>query len=293
MCIYRCLIDIAAGMDYLHSVGVLHGDLKAANVLCKSTATDPRGFTCKVGALAMLFDLLRHQRLTVVGFAASVILQLCASPWFPALKPACYSSTPMLALKRPDARALELGSWISRPEGGVHTLYGSRVFDIRALTCACLDVQLADFGLSRLLDPTMTHVSTKSYGTISYMPSEVLKDGRLTTAADVYSFALMMWETYASQALFEGQTMAQVGSAPLRHTAKPDLQQGVADSSPGSAHQHGQRALAALQQSVGCTLCYCSCSVQHAEPKRLPASWCGGVTCMTSGRPFTGSGERS
>ena len=48
VCIYRCLIDIAAGMDSLHSVGVLHGDLKAANVLCKSTATDPRGFTCKV-----------------------------------------------------------------------------------------------------------------------------------------------------------------------------------------------------------------------------------------------------
>ena len=45
--VYRCLIDIAAGMDYLHSIGIMHGDLKAANVLCKSTATDPRGFTCK------------------------------------------------------------------------------------------------------------------------------------------------------------------------------------------------------------------------------------------------------
>ena len=25
MAIYRCLLDIAAGMDYLHSLGVLHG----------------------------------------------------------------------------------------------------------------------------------------------------------------------------------------------------------------------------------------------------------------------------
>ena len=24
--IYRCLLDIAAGMDYLHSLGVLHGE---------------------------------------------------------------------------------------------------------------------------------------------------------------------------------------------------------------------------------------------------------------------------
>ena len=41
----RCLIDIAAGMEYLHSLGVIHGDLKGANCLLKSTACDPRGFT--------------------------------------------------------------------------------------------------------------------------------------------------------------------------------------------------------------------------------------------------------
>ena len=40
-------------MDYLHSIGVLHGDLKGANVLLKSTATDPRGFTCKLADFGM------------------------------------------------------------------------------------------------------------------------------------------------------------------------------------------------------------------------------------------------
>lgn len=45
---YRCLIDMAAGMDYLHSLGVINGDLKPANVLLKSTNADSRGFTCKV-----------------------------------------------------------------------------------------------------------------------------------------------------------------------------------------------------------------------------------------------------
>lgn len=84
-------------MDYLHTVGVLHGDLKGANVLLKSTATDPRGFMCK----------------------------------------------------------------------------------------------LADFGLSRVLDLDMTHISTHTYGTISYMPPELLSQGKMTRACDVYSFGML------------------------------------------------------------------------------------------------------
>ena len=84
-------------MDYLHTVGVVHGDLKGANVLLKSTATDPRGFMCK----------------------------------------------------------------------------------------------LADFGLSRVLDLDMTHISTHTYGTISYMPPELLSQGKMTRACDVYSFGML------------------------------------------------------------------------------------------------------
>ena len=41
-----------AGVDYLHTSGLIHGDLKTANVLLRSTGTDSRGFTCKVRAPA-------------------------------------------------------------------------------------------------------------------------------------------------------------------------------------------------------------------------------------------------
>ena len=46
--ILRVLLDTAAGLDYLHSIGVVHGDLKGANVLLKGSSKDARGVTCKI-----------------------------------------------------------------------------------------------------------------------------------------------------------------------------------------------------------------------------------------------------
>lgn len=43
----KCLLDIVYGVEYMHFNGILHGDLKCANVLCKACSTDIRGFLCK------------------------------------------------------------------------------------------------------------------------------------------------------------------------------------------------------------------------------------------------------
>ena len=45
--IYKALLDTASGLDYLHSIGVVHGDLKTANVLLKG-GKEQRGVSCKI-----------------------------------------------------------------------------------------------------------------------------------------------------------------------------------------------------------------------------------------------------
>ncbi|DBA79881.1 TPA: hypothetical protein ACH3X1_008206 [Trebouxia sp. C0004] len=134
--LYKSLQDIAAGMDYLHSLGVLHGDLKGANVLLKSTATDSRGFICK----------------------------------------------------------------------------------------------LADFGLSCVLDLDKTHVSTHTHGTISYMPPEVLSHGKMTRAADIYSFGMLMWEIYTGSSVFKGLTVGQVFFAVVYQAQRPAIPEDCPDA---------------------------------------------------------------
>ncbi|KXZ43572.1 hypothetical protein GPECTOR_86g365 [Gonium pectorale] len=44
----RTAAEVARGLAHLHSLGVVHGDLKPANVLLISSRDDRRGFTAKV-----------------------------------------------------------------------------------------------------------------------------------------------------------------------------------------------------------------------------------------------------
>ncbi|EFJ51772.1 hypothetical protein VOLCADRAFT_87281 [Volvox carteri f. nagariensis] len=49
MCaVYLTLVEVALALRHLHSLNLVHCDVKPANVLLRSSATDPRGFTAKL-----------------------------------------------------------------------------------------------------------------------------------------------------------------------------------------------------------------------------------------------------
>lgn len=125
--IYLCLMDVATGMQYLHSLGVMHSDLKPANVLLKGARTSQRGFTCK----------------------------------------------------------------------------------------------LADFGLSRMLDGRATHVETGSYGTPTHAAPELLREGRLSPAVDVFAFGILAWELVAGEDAYRGWHPMQIIMQVSQHGTRP------------------------------------------------------------------------
>lgn len=127
-----CLLEVASALEHMHSQGVVHGDLKSANVMLKQQQGDPRGFTCKV----------------------------------------------------------------------------------------------ADFGLSRFMDSTAA-AYTQNIGTAAYAAPEMLEKGRVTPAADIYSWSMVAWEVATGQLPHAGQGIGQIYFSTVIQKARPPIPDSV------------------------------------------------------------------
>lgn len=74
------------------------------------------------------------------------------------------------------------------------------------------EAMIADFGLSRPLD-IMSTLDTGTYGTVSHMPPELIIDGQLTTAADIFSFGVVVWEMLSGRRAWSGMNALQIVNA--------------------------------------------------------------------------------
>ncbi len=56
----RTAQEVAKGMEYIHSKGIVHGDLKPGNVLLKTHKIDRRGYVAKVSDFGTIETLPLH-----------------------------------------------------------------------------------------------------------------------------------------------------------------------------------------------------------------------------------------
>ncbi|KIZ00671.1 hypothetical protein MNEG_7293 [Monoraphidium neglectum] len=87
--------------------------------------------------------------------------------------------------------------------------------------------KVSDFGLSRVLNAGATHRSTRTFGTITHMGPEVLRLGKISPAADVYAFGILMWELFTGSLAFGSMHYGEVFERVVLHDARPPLPPGM------------------------------------------------------------------
>jgi serine/threonine protein kinase len=90
-------------------------------------------------------------------------------------------------------------------------------------------VKVCDFGLSRFWEAKKDMTAC---GTPAYAAPEVLRNAAYSVSADVYSFAMVLWELITRQPLYPGmppfQIIFTVGTQGLRPTLPPTCNSGLA-----------------------------------------------------------------
>ncbi|WIA13815.1 hypothetical protein OEZ85_007362 [Tetradesmus obliquus] len=86
-----------------------------------------------------------------------------------------------------------------------------------------LVAKLADLGLSRVINQHRTHRTTHTFGTLSHMPPCLLREGRLTTRADVYAFAMVMWQLFTGEPAWHGLHYGQFFQKVVLEHSRPPI----------------------------------------------------------------------
>ncbi|GFH10260.1 mitogen-activated protein kinase kinase kinase MLT, partial [Haematococcus lacustris] len=81
--------------------------------------------------------------------------------------------------------------------------------------------KVADFGLSLKMEHMETHISSVFQGTMTHMAPEIMLEGRVSKAADVYAFGITLWELSTAGHPFKGVPRALLGHQITREALRP------------------------------------------------------------------------
>ncbi|KAG2449181.1 hypothetical protein HYH02_005928 [Chlamydomonas schloesseri] len=181
--------DVASGLLHLHAHGVVHGDVKASNVLLKQIVVSPDGW--EAAGRALDTALSANQLPTQPVSAANSIANTAA---------------PSMA----DLQAHALGR-ASLPAGGSGSVAAAEVMAAERGPRLGLCAKVSDFGLSTMISTanTDTHVSaTTAAGSLSHMSPELLLCGHVSKAVDVYAYGVLLFELFTGERAWEGMPRA-------------------------------------------------------------------------------------
>ena len=60
---------------------------------------------------------------------------------------------------------------------------------------------MSDFGESTQLAPGQVSITTARRGMLAYMPAEVLCESKVSSATDIYSFGVLLWEVWTRKVI--------------------------------------------------------------------------------------------
>ena len=82
--------------------------------------------------------------------------------------------------------------------------------------------QVADLGLSRVIPSECQQaIKTRTYGTVTHQPPELLSHGEVSPACDVYAFGFLMWEVFTGEEVFKDLSDVAVVLAVVNQQARP------------------------------------------------------------------------
>eukprot|EP01137_Pigoraptor_chileana_P011456 Opistho-2@62373 len=143
--------------------------------------------------------------------------------------------------------------------------------------------KVSDFGLSKIINFNATSVTNRGGpGTIVYTAPEVFRGDRISAKADVYSFAICLWELFTRQVPFKGLHVHAICFAVVATHKRPEIDEDWEEDYAQLVREFGIRSRAPARRSTPSSVVLRECSLRWSLCAQPPASaWC------TSKRPST------